>query len=128
VLEGVIYNHRIHVDALRQRFGFSSAMLTGGPSRSTLFNQLFADVLNLPVTVTATEEAAAWGAALCAGAGVGLYHSPLDDPRDLAAISKTYEPREDRVPMHEERYQLFCDMAEAMKPFWPRLEALAGKG
>ncbi|MDE2384095.1 MAG: carbohydrate kinase [Alphaproteobacteria bacterium] len=128
VLEGAIYNHRIHVDALRGVFEFSNAMLTGGPSRSSLFNQLFADVLNMPVTVTETEEAAAWGAALCAGAGVGLYASPLDDPRDLAAISKTYLPQADRAAKHEERYQLFCGMAEAMKPYWPRLEALAGKG
>ena len=45
--------------------------LTGGVSRNPLFAQMFADVLAIPVTVTATEEAAAWGAALCAGAASG---------------------------------------------------------
>ncbi|MEZ5869553.1 MAG: FAD-dependent oxidoreductase [Defluviimonas denitrificans] len=43
-----------------------------GISRNPTVAQVFADALGLPVTVTATEEAAAWGAALCAGSGVGI--------------------------------------------------------
>ncbi len=127
VLEGVIYNHRIHIDSLKTRFEFNSAMLTGGPSRSAVFNQLFADIINMPVTVTQTEEAAAWGAALCAGASVGLFVSPLADPRDMAAMSKTYLPDAERAVTHDKRFLLFHAMAEAMKPYWPQLEGLVEK-
>ncbi|MFD1807916.1 FGGY-family carbohydrate kinase [Gemmobacter lanyuensis] len=76
VLEGIAFNHRVHVDALRDGFAPDEARLTGGISRNPAFARLFADVLGMPVTVSATEEAAAWGAALCAGAGVGLFASP----------------------------------------------------
>ncbi len=69
------------------------ARLTGGVSRNPAFAQMFADVLGMPVTVTDTDEAAAWGAALCAGAAVGLYASPQDDPRDLAARARVYDAR-----------------------------------
>jgi L-xylulokinase len=92
VLEGIAFNHRIHVDALRDGFSFSEARLAGGISRNKRVVQMFADVLGMPATVTETDEAAAWGAALCAGAGVGLYKSPRHDPRD------TTRSRTDAIP------------------------------
>ena len=76
------------------------------------------------VTATATEEAAAWGAALCAGAGAGLFASPTDDPRDLESIETTYQPNPERREMLERKYQVFLDLAEAMRPIWPRLQEL----
>ncbi len=123
VLEGIAFNHRIHVDALREGFAIDAARLTGGISRNPVFAQLFADVLGMPVTVTETEEAAAWGAALCAGAGIGLFASPQDDPRDLPAIERTYLPDPERSARQEARYRLFRDMVEALTPVWQRLDA-----
>lgn len=117
VLEGIAFNHRLHVEALRDGFSVSEVRLTGGISRNPLFAQLFADALGLPVTVTATEEAAAWGAALCAGAGAGLWPTPFDDPRALATT--TFRPERDLT----RRYRLHCDLVAALAPLWPRLEA-----
>lgn len=125
VIEGIAFNHRVHVDALRQGFGPHEARLTGGISRNPLFAQIFADALAMPVTVTDTEEAAAWGAALCAGSGAGLFATALDDPRDLAAIGVTYTPHPARAAAMEDRFALHCDLAHALQPFWPRIEALA---
>jgi len=124
VLEGIAFNHRVHVDALRDGFAPTSARLTGGVSRNPAMAALFADILGLPVTVTRTEEAAAWGAALCAGVGVGRYASPTDDPRDLAAIETTYQPNAERQRAYDERYRTFLDLADAMKPIWPTLNRL----
>lgn len=128
VLEGIAFNHRIHVESLREGFDVEVARLTGGISRNPAFAQLFADILDMPVTVTETEEAAAWGAALCAGAGAGLFSSPFDDPRDLQALSRVYKPDAARAGDMNERYALFLDMAAAMKPLWPRIETLAERG
>ncbi|OWK23007.1 hypothetical protein AJ87_39825 [Rhizobium yanglingense] len=72
VLEGIAFNHRIHVDALGDGFEFEEARLAGGVSRNPLVVQMFADVLGIPVTVTETDEAAAWGAALCAGSALAF--------------------------------------------------------
>ncbi|ALN73721.1 FGGY-family carbohydrate kinase [Aureimonas sp. AU20] len=124
VLEGIAFNHRTHVDALRDGFPFESAMLTGGGSRNPAFAQLFADVLAMPVSVPGTEEAAAFGAALCAGASVGLYASPLADPRDLSVVTRTFEPDARRAAEMNERFGLFTRLAEAMKPYWLELEAI----
>lgn len=128
VLEGIAFNHRVHVDALHDGFAVSEIRLTGGASRNPAFAQMFADVLAMPVIVTATDEAAAWGAALCAGAGVGLYASPQDDPRDLGRLATTYVPDPGRAAAYEARYGLFARVAETMAPLWPEIDALAGAG
>lgn len=125
VIEGIAFNHRVHVDALREGFHPTEARMTGGISRSPLYAQIFADALGLPVTVTATDEAAAWGAALCAGAGVGLFTSPAADPRNLLAGAQVYQPDPARSALLDSRYRLHCDLAAGLIPFWPRIEALA---
>jgi L-xylulokinase len=99
--------------------------MTGGISRNPVFAQLFADALGIPVTVTETEEAAAWGAALCAGSGVGLFASPRHDPRDLAALGRTYFPDAARSATLAERYRLHCTIATTLGTVWPSIEALA---
>lgn len=124
VIEGIAFNHRHHVDALRDGFAPRAARLTGGISRAPVFAQLFADVLDMPVIVSATEEAAAWGAALCAGAGVGIFASPRHDPRDMGAISTTHHPDPARAAEMARRFGVFTDIAAAMAPLWPRIEAL----
>ncbi len=124
VLEGIVFNHRFHIEALARGFAISEARLTGGPSRNPVFVQLFADILGVPVTVTDTDEAAAWGAALCAGAGVGLYASPQDDPRDLDRLCTTYAPDASRTKSYDTRYQMHCKIAATLSPLWPEIEAL----
>ena len=71
--------------------------------------------------------AAAWGAALCAGAGAGLFASPTEDPRDLASIETTYRPDPGRQKAYDEKYRIFLDLAGAMKPFWPALRRLGAE-
>ncbi|MDM9627957.1 FGGY-family carbohydrate kinase [Rhizobium sp. S152] len=127
VLEGIAFNHRIHVDALREGFSFGEARLAGGVSRNPAVVQMFADVLNMPVTITGTDEAAAWGAALCAGSAVDIYA----DPQSAAAGRKhgaTCLPDPARSAEYEKRYRVFLEIAEAMAPVWPKITGLAQEG
>lgn len=127
VIEGIAFNHRVHVDALRDGFAPTTAHLTGGISRNPVFAQIFADVLGMPVLTSRTEEAAAWGAALCAGSGIGLFASPTADPRDLAAIDQSYQPDPGRSADMARRFALHCDLAARLAPLWPRIEALSSE-
>ena len=124
ILEGIVFNHRVHVDALRAGFPVTEARLTGGVARNPAFAQMFADILGMPVTTSQTEEAAAWGAALCAGAAVGVYASPLHDPRDMALLGHTYSPDPTRSAAYEKRFQLYNKITATIAPLWPEIEAL----
>ncbi|TDL79345.1 carbohydrate kinase [Palleronia sediminis] len=124
LLEGVAFNHRQHVDALRGRFDTNAARLTGGASRNPTVARLFADILDMPVTVTETDEAAAWGAALCAGAAIGAFDRFDADPRDLDRHATTYRPAPDRAAHYARRYAVYREIAEDMAATWDKLGAL----
>lgn len=124
LLEGIAFNHRFHVDVLRAAFGANTARLTGGISRSKVLAQLFSDILNMPVTVTETDEAAAWGAALCAGASVGAFESVEHDPRDLPATSIEFLPDAARAAHYDERYAIYVAVGEDLAQSREQLNAL----
>lgn len=127
VLEGIVFNHRYHVDALRDGFPFEAARLTGGISRNPDFAQMMADVFGIPVFAGRTGEAAAWGAALCAGAAVGVFSTPFDDPRDMGTMTTRYLPDSDRHAEYDRRYAVYIEAMEALRPVWQRLEALGSE-
>lgn len=126
LIEGIAFNHRWHVDALRGAFDINAARLTGGISRNPVFCRIFADALGLTVTVTETEEAAAWGAALCAGAGVRMFDTPKDGPRDLGG--RSYSPDPTRARDADELYALHCETSSALRPVWEKLAKRGATG
>jgi L-xylulokinase len=88
---------------------------------------MFADVLNVPVIVTSTDEAAAYGAALCAGAAVGLFASPQEGARATCSVSRQYRPDPARSAVFDERYSIYGRVAEQLRPKWAEIESLAGQ-
>jgi autoinducer-2 kinase len=72
--EAAAYSARRSAGLLAGLLGvrFGEAVLTGGAARSTLWPQILADVLGLPVRMPESSESAAAGAAALAGRAIGL--------------------------------------------------------
>jgi L-xylulokinase len=123
LFEGVMFEHRRHISVLRQAgLVFERAVLSGGGSRSPHWPQMFADGLNLPVTVSKTSETGALGAAIGAGCGVGLF---ADYETAIAAMTepeREYHPDKDSVQLYDKRYQLWQELAGTVQDFWSRLK------
>ncbi|MDG9713668.1 FGGY-family carbohydrate kinase [Streptomyces sp. DH10] len=123
LMEGVVLNHRWHVDALCSKLPVSgAARLTGGAGHSAVWSQMFADALRRPVVVTDVQESAARGAALLAATAVGLLDD-VTDPRAGAAVLRRHEPQPNRVAVLDEAYQVYREAMEALVPVWSRLDA-----
>ncbi|QIY53244.1 carbohydrate kinase [Streptomyces sp. RPA4-5] len=123
LMEGVVLNHRWHVEALCSRLRVTGpARLTGGAARSEVWSQMFADALQRPVVVTDVEESAARGAALLAATAVGLLDG-VEDPRAGTSVLRRHEPGADRVAVLEEAYQVYQAALETLGPLWARLDA-----
>jgi L-xylulokinase len=125
VLEGIVFNHKAHVEDLRSVMPITEARISGGGARNPALSQMFADALGLPVHVTSADEAAAWGAALTAGAAVGLYDSPQAGARKTTTLLRSHTPDPERQAALAERYTLYRETAEAMLPHWQAIERLA---
>ncbi|MDX3926240.1 MAG: FGGY-family carbohydrate kinase [Shinella sp.] len=124
LLEGVAFGHRHHVETIRKAGAtFDEAVLSGGGSRSRLWPQIFADVLGLPVTVAASRETGALGAAIAAGTGVGLFKDFTEGANAMVRPDRQYKPNSALAAHYDRRYALYKDIAEAMTPLWRRLSA-----
>ncbi|MBL9208354.1 MAG: carbohydrate kinase [Opitutaceae bacterium] len=93
VMEGVVFAHRDHVAKLATSMGkVRRVTLCGGAARSPFWCQLFADGLGCPVDVPRGEQLGAWGAALCAGVGLGRWTSVVSAQRAMVPRLRTYSP------------------------------------
>jgi L-xylulokinase len=116
VLEGIVYNHRWHVDALRERFAITApARLAGGGARNQNWSQLMANALNVPIEITDAQEAGARGAALLAGIGVGLYKDKDEAVNAAVRVVRTHEPDPEWKTVLDERYTRYLALAEATR-------------
>ena len=124
LLEGVAFGHRQHVETIRKAgASFETAVLSGGGSRSKFWPQIFADVLGVPVTVAASRETGALGAAIAAGTGVGLFADFTDGATAMVRTDRHYRPNGALAAHYDRRYGLYQEIAEAMAPLWRRLSA-----
>jgi xylulokinase len=89
--------------------------LGGGGARSPLWRQIQADVYAKPVSLLATEEGAAQGAAILAGVGAGLWPS-VDEACDqfvhVASVVKSEKKSSDKL---QQQYKIYRAIYPALK-------------
>ena len=81
ILESVAYEYAYYLKILKEllpELKLVEARAVGGGARSEVWNQIKADVLNVPFQKLQANEFGTWGAAMIAGKAVGLI-------RDLAS-------------------------------------------
>ena len=123
--EGVAFGHLSHINKLRKAGAkIDSARLTGGGSRSHVWAQMFADVMQLPMEVPDGNEIGARGAALSAGIGVGIFSDYQDAIQQTVKVVRVHEPEKARGQDYLSRYGKFDQLITAMKEPWDNLNIL----
>ena len=124
ILRGIAFNHRFHVDHLKGGFEFDVVKLTGGATRNKHVAQLFADVLGQRIKTPLIDEAAAWGAALCAGKSVGVFSSLSKTAEMVSEDCKVYEPDPDTHARLNDQYKVYQGLSKIMSGIWDKLEVV----
>ncbi len=88
--------------------------IMGGATKSDLWNQMQADMYNLPVETLMTADAAVLGAAICGAVSIGLFGGIAEAAHKLVKTNKRFEPNPQTVKVYEEIYQIYCAAYEAL--------------
>jgi autoinducer 2 (AI-2) kinase len=114
--EAAAFVARGHRDIITELTGtsFTELVFTGGAAKGTLWPQIMADVLGVPVHVPAVTESSALGAAICAGTGAGIYSSLSELESDLRPRSRSYEPDAAAVTVYDQRYAIWRQVYQRM--------------
>ncbi len=106
ILEGVAFSLRDTFTIFRELgVPVKSIRLGGGGARSSLWQQIQADVYGMAVDLVAAEEGAAYGAALLAGVGAGVWRSVKAACETAVHVAKQVEPIGENVELMNRRYE-----------------------
>lgn len=95
VFEGITFGAKDGLDLIRAAgTPIDSVRLSGGGSRSPMWRRLCADVFGVPATLVNSSEGAAYGAAILAGAGCGMFDSVEAAADQLVRETERIDPTE----------------------------------
>ena len=121
VLEAIAFGFRHHVDVLTEKgVALNRAIVTNGGSKSTLWKQIHADILGVPLHPIVNHPGASLGAAVIAGVGAGLIGG-LEDVADYVTLGETVEPDPGNVSLYNEAYAQWRELSDVTTPLAHRL-------
>lgn len=116
VYEGIVFGHKIHLDRLLQYRGpVRSVRISGGASKSDVWVQMFADILQMPIEITEAEEIGTLGAAIGAAVGAGEYPDFVKATEAMVRVTKIIQPDPEKEKIYSEKYDKFCRYINALK-------------
>lgn len=118
VYEGVIFSHMTHLHRMRQRFhNVSGLRVTGGPTHSSLWMQMLADVSGLPVSLPQITEAGCLGAAMAAQVGTEAWPDFDTAQQQLPPVRETLWPDMAARGDYQRKYQRYQLLVSAIQGF-----------
>ncbi len=126
VLEGVAFGLRDSFELMKDvgLADITQVRISGGGARSPLWRQILADVLNVELVTVNTTEGAAYGAALLAATGAGVY--PDVDRACGATIRLTGSTAPGPASVtYEEVYPLYRGLYPALRPSFNAMAQVA---
>jgi len=116
VLEGVSYGLRDSLEILRGLgLPIRQVRASGGGARSDLWRQIQADVFGCELVTINVDEGPAFGAALLAGVGAGVYPSVPEACRRTITVTQRTEPNPDTAQVYERYYQVYRKLYPALR-------------
>jgi xylulokinase len=121
VLEGVAYEYATYLSVLGELFpelDRDEVRVVGGGARSGAWNAIKASVLGTPYVRLEREELSCWGAALMAGAAVGLFDDIARAAFDAAEVRDRFEPDPEEHELYRELAEVYGRVLEGLSmPF-----------
>ena len=116
VLEGVAFGLRDGLDLVAENAGSPSlGRVSGGGARSTLWLEILASVLELPLQRVAVDEGASFGAALLGGVAAGTFGDVHEAVAACVRPGEIVEPVAEWVEPYREARERFVALYPALR-------------
>lgn len=116
VLEGVAFAIRDCYEVAKANgLQITRTNLCGGGARSATWQQIFADVLGIPVHILATEQGPSYGAAILAMVGCSVYRDVAEATEQMVSVKQTILPNPQNVAKYQKKYETFTKLYPLLK-------------
>lgn len=122
VMEGVVYSLRDGLEIMRAlQVPITQIRATGGGGKSRLWRQMQADIYGSEVATLRAEEGPAYGAALLAGVGTGVFADVHAAVEQSVAVAETIQPDPAASTVYNAVYAIYHDTYAALRTTMHRL-------
>jgi xylulokinase len=129
LLEGVAFSARHLLEEVERAAGRTAPALncSGGGARSDLWCQIKADVLGRQLRRLDVLQSGVLGAALMAGAGVGVFRDLAEAAAEMVHVERCFDPDRGRGELYDALYDVYRELYPALRPSYARLSALRSR-
>ncbi|OIN95995.1 xylulokinase [Candidatus Desantisbacteria bacterium CG1_02_38_46] len=125
VMEGVAFGLRDSLEIIKKlRIKIEEIRASGGGARSTLWRQIQADINNAPMSTISIKEGPAFGVALLAGVGTGIYKNVEEACDNTIHVTSVTEPIKENVKRYEEYYRIYRSLYQKLKDEFVQVSGL----
>lgn len=126
LLEGITFGMRDAIQIMRgMNIDVSQVRASGGGARSAFWRQLQADVYDAQIVLTNAEEGPAYGVALLAGVGIGLWKDVETACRQTIRVTSRVKPNRKRADAYAKHHAVYAKLYEDLKERFADMAALA---
>ncbi len=126
VLEGVAFSLKDVAQIIEQMgLPIREIRVSGGGAASKLWRQILADVFGKEVlTVRASAEGGAYGAALVAGVGAGIWSS-VEEAVKVLKIERRTSPIPQNTELYNKLFEIYQNLYSSLKPTFDRISEIS---
>jgi xylulokinase len=122
LLEGITFGMRDALEIMKEmNIPISQVRASGGGARSDFWRQLQADIYNAPIVLTNASEGPAYGVALLAGVGTGVWSSVEQAAAACIKQTRKIAPSRKSAKFYERPYATFRKLYGALKDLFPEM-------
>lgn len=124
ILEGIAFEQRLMTDSAQTGMEkpVEHVLALGGGSRSTLWCQIVADIMQRRVSVCQETESTCLGAGMQAAAACGIHGDVREAAAAMSGEGATYEPDEKRSAFYDRLYNdVYKEIYPSLRPIFPKL-------
>jgi xylulokinase len=126
LLEGVTFGMRDALQIMSQMgISITEVRASGGGARSPFWRQLQSDIYNQPILLTNASEGPAYGVALLAGVGTGVWSSVEQAAGACIRRTQKIKPKSKSVTLYEKAYATYAKLYGDLKPRFPEMASLS---
>lgn len=121
IMEGLAFEAALCIEEYRKKgCRVSLLRMLGGAAKSTLWTEIIAAVMGIPVVRFGHADSACSGAAVLAGCGCGLYAGYEDGARIMMGPEKVTEPEENKKAFYREKFAKYKQGLRYMEGFYEK--------
>jgi xylulokinase len=116
LLEGVTFGMRDALEIMRtMAIPITQVRASGGGARSDFWRHLQADIYNAPIVLTNAAEGPAYGVALLAGVGTGVWNSVEEACEQAIRQTSKVAPNKKLAAKYEKAYGVYVKLYDDLK-------------